>query len=204
MIVYQCPSCYAVIRERDYDRNSRLTEWAAKCGHRQDEYKEIDLEAASTATLYTVGYSGRTVRGFLDLLDARQIALVIDTRWLPLSQHKPGFSKSRLKDALTWRFDHAQAQPMDPIGYWHCRPLGSPPELRKALYSTGDYATFFEAYRAHLTTQSAALWSVQALIADKQRVALLCSEASHELCHRSVLAEEVVRLLGGKPGLVHL
>lgn len=203
MIVYQCPECFVALPRSHWTEEGWKRTAGIECKHLFTNYRQIDLEAASTATLFTVGYAGRGIRQFLDVLEARQIELVIDTRWLPLSQHKPAFSKTRLHDALTYRFDH-QTQPTDPIGYWHCKSLGSPPELRKALYATGDYEGFFTAYRGHLATQSASLWSVQALVADRQRVALLCSEAKHTECHRSVLAEEVHRLLGGKPGLVHL
>lgn len=166
----------------------------APCGHPFEHYGEVNLDWATTATIFTIGYAGRSLDEFVSLVRARGMTLVIDTRWLPLSQHKPDFSKKNLRTAL---LDAG-------IDYWHCKSLGSPPELRKALHETNDYFTFFADYNTHMIKQVEALRSVEALVADRQRVALLCSEAKHYECHRSALAEEIFCRLGGSPGLVHL
>lgn len=195
MIVYQCSDCYTTLRRADVPMKSADSAMAS-CTHPFAGYHEIDLYAAQTATLFTIGTSGKDMRQFLQALDARQVEMIIDTRWLPLSRHKPEFSKTRLAKALTLRERS--------IDYWHCRVLGSPPELRKRLHETQDYFTFFAEYHQHMIAQQEALRCVEALVADRQRVALLCSEASQAECHRSVLATEIFRRLGGSPGLVHL
>jgi hypothetical protein len=206
MIVYQCPDCYHTMPKFRFEFSWGLHPYQqhrkAECRHRRaryERYREIDLEHASTATVFTVGYAGRSLDEFLALVQIHQIALVMDTRWLPLARFKPDFSKNRLRAALQ------AAIPGGPgVGYWHCKPLGSPPVLREALARTNDYVAFFAAYRAHLVKQKQVLLDVQALVVDQQRVALLCSEAHVEVCHRSVLAQEIQALLGGKSAIVHL
>lgn len=206
MIVCQCPDCYHTMSkfrfEFSWGLHPHRQHQKAECGHRRaryERYREIDLEDASTATVFTIGYAGRSLDEFLALVKAHQIALVVDTRWLPLARFKPDFSKSRLRAALR------AAHPGGPgIDYWHCPPLGSPPPLRAALARMNDYTGFFTAYRAHVVEQKQALLDVQALVADRQRVALLCSEAHAEVCHRSILAQEIRALLGSKPEVVHL
>jgi hypothetical protein len=206
VIVYQCPDCHHTMPkfrfEFSWGLHPHQQHRKAECEHRRaryERYQAINLEDASTATIFTIGYAGRSLHEFLALIKAHQIALVIDTRWLPLARFKPDFSKTRLSAALQ------AANPGSPgVGYWHCKPLGSPPALRAALARTNDYAAFFAAYRAHLLKQQQALLDVRALVADRQRVALLCSEASVEVCHRSVLAQKLWTLLDGKPEIVHL
>lgn len=160
-----------------------------------------DLESASTATLYTIGYSGKQVDAFIWQLVEARVALLVDIRRLPLSRHKPMFSKSNLADLLL-----RIKTDSGPIGYWHVPLLGSDPELRKTLAITGDYVYFFQAFRRYLTgaNQQAALLAVAAQLALHQRIALLCTEAKAEECHRSAVAESIYSLLGGKPGMVHL
>ncbi len=213
MILYQCPTCYHTMSKAQFEfawgLHPHEQHRQAECHHRRghyEYYKEIDLDTAQTATIFTIGYSGKDMRQFLLALDARQVEMVIDTRWLPLSRHKPLFSKNNLRNMLAQRPDlQVAAEPRRrSIAYWHCRVLGSPPELRKRLHETNDYFTFFAEYHAHMIQQVEALRSVEALVADRQRVALLCSEASHAECHRSALATEIFRRLGGSPGLVHL
>lgn len=49
--------------------------------------------------VYTSGYEGKTIDGFVRQLKEHGIALLVDIRELPLSR-KPGFSKSAIQAAL--------------------------------------------------------------------------------------------------------
>jgi uncharacterized protein (DUF488 family) len=201
--VFLCPTCYAVIPESGVDRaahDMHVADWVTACGHYLSGYKEIAPEQAETAMLYTVGYAYHkppmTPETFLEALHAQQIAFLVDVRRMPLS-HKPGFSKTPLSAFLE----------ANSIGYWHCTALGVPKERRRELQTTGDYGLYFYDFLGYLRSAhyaQAALRSVAALVADRQHVALLCTEANAEECHRHVVAEEVHRLLAGKPGLKHL
>ena len=72
--------------------------------------------------LWTIGYEGFTSDEWLDSLVASGVQTVVDVREMPLSR-KPGFSKSRLADALRARG----------IEYVHLRSLGNPKEYRHRL-----------------------------------------------------------------------
>jgi uncharacterized protein (DUF488 family) len=197
--VYLCPECYHVVAHVPAGWPSNRPPGNA-CMHRLSTYREITIEQAETAMLYTLGYGDR--KPPMMLMDLRyilrqeQIGFVVDVRRNPIS-HKAGFSKTLLSAFLE----------ANSIGYWHCPALGASKELRRDLRATGDYGMFFYAFLGYLRSDrnaEAALRSVAALVADRQRLALLCTEADHERCHRQVVAEEVHRLLAAKPGLRHL
>ena len=83
------------------------------------------------AAAFTVGYEGRTLDEFVQLLLAARVERVVDVRALPLSRRR-GFSKTPLKCALA-----AQG-----IEYVHVRAAGNPyrnlrddPERCLALYA---------------------------------------------------------------------
>ena len=199
-MVYQCPECYHVVQYAPSGWPSNRAPGANACMHRWGNYREITQEVAETATLFTIGYAERkppmTPSAFLATLQAEQIVFLVDIRCNPIS-HKPGFSKTALSAFLE---AHS-------IRYWHCPALGTSRELRRELRESGDYERFFLEFFGYLRSDKnaqAALRSVSALVADRQRVALLCTEADAQRCHRHIVADEVVRLLGGKPGLKHL
>jgi uncharacterized protein (DUF488 family) len=127
------------------------------------------------AAAFTVGYEGRTLDEFVHLLLAARVKRVVDVRALPLSRRR-GFSKTPLKSTLA-----AQG-----IEYVHVRAAGNPyrnlrddPERCLALYAE------------HLDEHPAVLVEVERAL-NGSRSALLCMEASHERCHRSVIAERLM------------
>lgn len=74
--------------------------------------------------IVSVGYEGRDIDGFVDELAAAGVDLVADVRLNPVSR-KPGFSKTRLSEAL------AEVG----IGYVHLRSLGNPTSNREPFRS---------------------------------------------------------------------
>lgn len=128
-------------------------------------------------TLHTVGYQGRSVADLVAVLSGSGVRQLVDIRQVAWSR-KPGFSKSQLADSLY----------RDGILYQHLPALGSPKALRDRVRSDGAYESFFAEYRAYLEQQTDALDEVVAL-ASNGPVALLCFEADHRECHRSVVAE---------------
>ena len=142
--------------------------------------------------LYTAGYQGQTVDSFVAGLHAAGIELVIDVRKVPRSR-KPGFSKNGLASNLD----------AVGIGYIHVDALGTPDDLRNEVRRTKDYAAFFDAYRAHLQTQTTALEETLPLLAER-RCCLLCFEQHPGECHRTVVAEELNRVAGGTLEIHHL
>lgn len=135
--------------------------------------------AGHPLALYTIGYQAKTSAAFLDALGQVSIELVVDVRELPLSR-KRGFSKTALERTL------ADAG----IRYASLRALGTPKPIRDRLRSDSDYVAFFKAYRQHLLTQRDALETLMELV-HSARVCLMCYEADHTQCHRSLLVDEL-------------
>jgi uncharacterized protein (DUF488 family) len=130
--------------------------------------------------LYTVGYEGADLGGFLATLKAHEIKQIIDVRDLPLSR-KRGFSKNALTAAL------AEVG----IGYVHLKSLGDPKPGRDAARS-GNIAAFRRIYTRHLATDLAKAGLVAAASAARKTISsLLCYERDYIDCHRSIVAERL-------------
>ncbi len=134
----------------------------------------------SNRVLYTLGYEGADLGGFLATLKSHRIKQIIDVRELPLSR-KRGFSKNALSKALN---------DLD-IGYLHLKSLGDPKPGRDAARS-GDMATFRRIYDHHLAGDEAKAGLISvATAANKLTSSLLCYERSHIDCHRAIIAEQL-------------
>lgn len=138
--------------------------------------------------IYTVGYEGRTIEEFVELLCSHQVEVLADVRELPLSRKK-GFSKTALKAALE---DSG-------IAYLHFKELGNPKAIRK---SGAGVDAILAAYDAHMEDRwGEALAGVSAVVEGK-RVALMCFEADPCECHRTSVAKQLAARLG--VGLVEI
>lgn len=133
--------------------------------------------------LFITGYEKETIEEFLKKLDRAHITTVIDVREIPLSR-KNGFSKINLERALKDRG----------ITYYHFETLGSPSKIRIELKKSGDYLTFFKAYRKYIKKKLTIIKNVLSIINTKKHSALLCYEKDCELCHRSILASELIKM----------
>lgn len=154
--------------------------------------KQVRNMARDTQPLYTIGYSGHTLDSFIQMLQAKDIAILLDIRMTPISRKK-GFSKTALSQAM------ASAG----ITYQHVRTLGSPKELRQHLYAEGDYEAFFNAFRAYLDLHSESIQQAAELVS-AQRVCLMCVEQCPDECHRSAVAEAIAQVMGKRITIRHL
>lgn len=128
--------------------------------------------------LFTIGYEGRSVEAYLNLLIKNNIHVLCDVRKNPISM-KYGFSKKQLEDT-TKKVD---------ITYIHIPQLGIDSEKRRGLKTKEDYKKLFEEYeRETLPKQNVFLESIINLLKNYKRVALTCFEADHEFCHRNRVA----------------
>jgi uncharacterized protein (DUF488 family) len=132
--------------------------------------------------LFTIGYEGKTQAEFLDELKAAGVEQVVDVRAVAASR-RPGFSKTALSGALR----------EEGIEYLHLRSLGTPAAGRQAARQ-GRTAEMREIYAEQLDTPEAEYAFEQALAAaaDKKS-ALLCYEAEAAGCHRTMLAERMIK-----------
>ena len=120
------------------------------------------------ATLYTIGYGGRTLREVLDLLKERQVQILVDVRAVPYSRI-PGFRKIEL----------ARLLPAENITYHHVEALGN--ANRKA----GPGAP------TQLVDETSGL-SVLLDLLSSDDVAIMCAERGYKDCHRTYIADRVV------------
>ncbi|WP_426954596.1 DUF488 family protein [Muricoccus radiodurans] len=127
--------------------------------------------------LLTAGYEGETQDAVLARLEGAGVSLLIDVRAIPQSR-KPGLSKRLLGASLEARG----------IGYLHLKDLGTPKPGREAARS-GDAAGLARIFGAHMETAPARAALDRATeLARTRRACLLCFEADHRLCHRSIVA----------------
>ncbi|MFO1454609.1 MAG: DUF488 domain-containing protein [Steroidobacteraceae bacterium] len=135
--------------------------------------------------IYTVGYEGQGLEGFLRQLRRAGVRLLVDVRDLPLSR-KRGFSKTALAEAL----DGAG------MAYLHIRSLGCPKAIRDQYRVDGDWKAYTAAFHKHLRKQPEAVREL-ADLCEKQPAALLCFEADAGLCHRTYVARAVAAVSAG-------
>jgi uncharacterized protein (DUF488 family) len=136
-------------------------------------------------SIATIGYEGATVKGVMDALTNAGVRLLVDVRALA-SSRRPGFAKTRLSANL------AEAG----IEYLHLRRLGTPAEGRAAARA-GDHAEMRRIFLEHLATDEAQeeLATLADLVRQGTPIALLCFEADPSHCHRSIVADALLRLL---------
>lgn len=148
-----------------------------------DALARIETERAKTSPhlLQTIGYEGRSLEAYLNLLIQAGVHVLCDVRRNPISR-KYGFSKSTLGNACAGVG----------IRYEHLPELGIASEQRRELHSQEDYDTLFAKYeRDHLPKQTEALAKIQEWTENGARVALTCYEHLPHQCHRHCVAQKL-------------
>lgn len=130
--------------------------------------------------LFTIGYEDATPARLLAALKAAGVVTLVDVRALANSR-RPGFAKRALSASLE----------EVGIGYRHLRALGTPAEGRAAVRE-GRPEVMRRIFAATLagTEAQAALADLREQAA-REPVCLLCLEADHRRCHRTLVAEAV-------------
>lgn len=144
----------------------------------------------TTSALFTFGYEGQTIEGFIARLKDARINLIVDVRELPLSRKK-GFSKTAFREHL------ATAG----MRYEHWPALGCPKPIRDQYRKDGNWAIYVRRFLAHLGTVNI---EVQKLVTTSRdhRICMVCFEEDFAFCHRTYVAR-AVRAAGG-PTVHHL
>lgn len=134
-------------------------------------------------SIYTIGYGTRAIDDFIELLEAHEIEYLIDVRSRPYSRYNPDFSKQTLEAHLQERNiryvfmgDTLGGQPDDESCYLDGRVQYD--EVRKRSFYQEGVDRLQSAWQQSL------------------RVALMCSEAKPEMCHRSKLIGATLSELG--------
>ena len=129
--------------------------------------------------VFTIGYEGLDIDAFMSLLTEHGIDTIVDVRELPLSR-KPGFSKKSLASVLN----------LSGREYVHMVDLGCPKQVRDRYREDGNWKRYTEGFLKYLANQDDAVAELAALAATTN-CALLCYEADHNFCHRSMVADAV-------------
>ncbi len=144
--------------------------------------------------LFTIGYEGDSIDGYLNRLIRNNVHLLCDVRKNPLSR-KTGFSKRQLAGYCE----------KVGIAYRHLPELGIPGSRRRELNSREDYDALFEEYeREDLPLAGNAIEELGRLLKEHKRIALTCFEKDHECCHRHCVAEAMERTLPDCPESMHI
>jgi len=153
--------------------------------------EKLAERAIADPAVYTAGYEGLQIDGFLDLLVQSGIRRLLDVRNNPVAR-RYGFHKSTLSRLCG----------LLGIEYLHMPELGIVSSDRQGLGSPDAYGKLFGEYRrVTLIDQTEAVDRVGELMTAKASV-LVCREAEACRCHRSILGIEVSKRTGLP--LVHL
>ena len=142
--------------------------------------QQLAKRAVAAPAVYTSGYEGLSVDGFLNRLIETGVQRLVDVRRNPIAR-RFGFHKSTLKRLC---------ESLD-IAYFHLPELGIPSDKRRSLETQDDYERLFADYRqTTLESEAVAIEGVIELVKSKPSV-LVCMEAKPQCCHRSHLAKVV-------------
>mgnify|MGYP001574869337 CR=1 FL=1 len=127
-----------------------------------------------TATLFTIGYSGRTIDDLVGLLEQHKITALCDVRSMPYSSRNSQFNRELLKKALKSRNieyvflgEELGARPKDPSCYVD----------GKAIYQKIADSNLFKN----------GLDRIKLGMKKNYMLALMCAEKDPMTCHRSIL-----------------
>ena len=141
------------------------------------ERRKLAPRPKAEVAVYTAGYEGVSIDGFLNLLVESGIERLIDVRSNPIAR-RYGFHKSTLKRLVNKLG----------IEYCHFAELGIQSQVRRLFPADGDRGIMFDEYEVTtLTNEAAAVKAVSELVSRRPSV-LVCLEADPLRCHRSRLA----------------
>ena len=155
----------------------------------QDDQRTLDrIEStrpqAARSRLFTIGYEGRTLESYLNLLIREGATLLCDVRRNAISR-KYGFSKTTLERACSGVG----------IRYEHLQELGIESRRRRGLKTEADFKGLFETYEQKiLPNQGDALEKIRAWLRSGESVALTCFELDAGQCHRHCVANALEKI----------
>ena len=145
--------------------------------------------------LFSIGYEGKSLESYLNVLLRAGVTLLCDVRRNPLSR-KYGFSKTTLSTAC------------EGVGlrYEHLPALGIATENRRNLHTQADYDALFTCYvKEDSPARVNARQTIRRWIeVDGQAVALTCFERDPQQCHRSCVAGALEATTNGSLQPIHL
>ncbi len=136
--------------------------------------------------IVTIGYEGRSLESYLNLLIRDGVTILCDVRRNPLSR-RYGFARKTLANAC------------EKVGirYEHIPAFGIESAARKGLATQQDYDDLFRIYEVeNLPERDKEFAVLQTWIAEGERVALTCFEREPHRCHRHCVSDAMERRTG--------
>ncbi len=141
------------------------------------------MKTRKALALFTIGHSTRSVAEFVELLKLNEIELLVDVRTVPKSRTNPQFNKDTFGDDLE----------KAGIEYLHMTDLGGLRHAKRDSKNTVWENASFRGYADYMETEEFRNAVKDLLkLAEKKRLAIMCSEAVWWRCHRSMIADELV------------
>lgn len=133
--------------------------------------------------VFTIGHSTRSLDELVAVLRSFEVTVLVDIRTIPRSRHNPHFNAEALTDEL----------PARGLRYEHLAGLGGLRKPRAHSPNQGWRNASFRGYADYMATDEfeAALSRLRELAEDGS-VAIMCAEAVHWRCHRSLVADALV------------
>ncbi len=128
----------------------------------------------SKPDFFTVGYSGRDIHSFVEVLTKAGIVTLVDIRYSPVSRFRPEFSKNNLKQTI-------EAHGMD---YIHRPEWGVPREIRAFSIGKETKDDIWAWYDSNVLPNIAKKNLHEFLNSMEHPVGLMCVEYDPTECHR--------------------
>lgn len=144
------------------------------------EYKKRYIQ--NEEILFNIGYEGKGIEKFINILLTNDVRMLVDVRKNPLSR-KFGFSKEKLNHILK----------NINIEYIHIPGLGIDSAERIGLETMDDYNHLFCTYEKSLIYRTSELEYLYSLLSGNGRITLMCLEKEPEKCHRHVIRDYMVK-----------
>ena len=137
----------------------------------------------SARRMFTIGFAGKNMREFLELIRAARIKRLVDIRLRPTSQYS-GFAR---RDDLEYLMNLLHVE------YVHAPELAPNATLLDGYRSDGDWARYEREFKRLMDERKPDAFLSQVLV-QGANVAFLCTEDMPEKCHRRLVAEYAKRL----------
>ncbi len=141
--------------------------------------KSIQLMRSGKPKIFSIGYSGRKIKDFIEILKENKIDYLVDVRNNAFSWNKE-FSRNNIVENLA---AHG-------IKYINLPKLGAPKDIRVEIKEYGNRNKFFELYSKWLQLNISYMNLID-VFARNNNTVLMCLEEDYRNCHRKVIGEKL-------------
>lgn len=146
----------------------------------QAENKAIwnETRRPDSAFFFTIGYTGRPLDEFLQVLVSNDVRTLLDIRQYPVSMYRPEMSKNNLRRSVEARG----------LIYSHLPQLGVPRDIRARAIETGTRDVIWEWYDQNIVAHYVRRNLDGFFNTLEHPIALMCVEVDPHECHRHRLS----------------